>query len=382
MNKAETTIAESHGFLLDGESPTPVEVRITLLDTSLRFTQLLQRKSQLWDFADIDWEATRSLNEQLRLKKRDEDIWLVVTAPALIHEINNERQQWVRRNFWTTHPDLRMALRASLGTLLVCGSLWLGWPLLTKPIAALVPHSTREWLGNTAQNIVNMNNVCTDPAGQAALDQLTARLTINHPELRHIQVVPVHSSMINALTLANDKVLLTSAIIKQATSPDEVAGILAHEFGHIAHRHVLRSVLGEMLMQTLIMVFTGAHSKEVGYANDLTNNAHSRAFEAEADETAIALLADAKISSHGLAEFFNRIGKQENTTTNFMRYFVDHPPSAEREQQMLKNTIPDATPALSLQEWQNVQQMCGADEQLAPKQHRQPPPPSAEQEDL
>lgn len=370
---------DPNGFFLDGENPTPHPVRISLLDTSLRFLPIDERKPQLWEFAVIDWEATRLANDQLRLKQRDNDQWLVITDAALIAEVQAERKHWTRRNFWSARPDTGMALRAGLGAVVLCVTLWLSWPLLTKPAARLVPQSTRTWLGDSAQQMMGMSTVCTEPEGQAALDRLTQRLTTQHPELENVRVVPVQSSMINALTLANDKVLLTSAIIAQANSPDEIAGILAHEFGHVAHMHVLRGFLGQALMKLLIAIFTGVHGDEIGYINTVTNNAHVRKFESEADMTGIQLLRDANIATQGLGEFFNRIARQEGAGGRFLKYFNTHPPSAEREQLMRDTAVPGATPAMTANDWQALKRACPTS---SPRLKQAPPEPEDEAESL
>lgn len=359
--------AESNGFWLDGESPIPQPIRISLFDTSLRFVPQGERKTQDWDFSLIDWESTRLINNQLRIKHKDYDQWLIATTPSLIDDIQTERKHWSRQHFWAARPDTTIAVRAGVGAILICATLWLTGPYLTAPLAQLVPNSTREWLGNTAQKLTRMDNYCTAPEGIKALNKLTKRLTADRPELKNVRVIPVESAMINALTLANDKVLLTSAIIAQAASPDEIAGILAHEFGHIAHQHVIRSVISQMALKALTSIFTGAHGSEIGYINDMTSSAHTRRFESQADSTGIELLRAAHISSHGLGEFFHRFAKLEGESSRFTTYFSSHPASAEREQLMLETTIPETTPALNVEEWQAVKSVCGGNNSLTQK---------------
>lgn len=364
--------ALSHGFLLDGESPVSVPVRIVLLDTSLRVTSIADRKMRVWEFTDLDWEATRTLGGQLRIKRLGSDQWLVVTAPDLIATIAAEGREWRRRNFWLARPDARAALTVGVTTIVLCVTLWFSWPWLVRPVAALMPQSARNWLGNSTQQMVGLTQECTDPAGRAALETLTARLTQKSPELRSIQVLPVQSTMVNAIALANDKVVLTSALIKQAQSPDEIAGILAHEFGHVAHGHVLRNFLGQAALQMLITLFTGVHGADMSRLNTLTGRAHSRAFEAEADAMAIKLLKEAQISTQGLAEFFSRTAQKEGVSSRFSRYFATHPATAEREKLLRGTAVPQPTPALNLKEWEALKRVCG--ESPAPAPPRAVPP--------
>lgn len=41
--------------------------------------------------------------------------------------------------------------------------------------------------------------------------------------------------MVNAVTLPGGRIVIFSGLLKAATSPDEVAGALGHELGHVRH---------------------------------------------------------------------------------------------------------------------------------------------------
>ena len=47
----------------------------------------------------------------------------------------------------------------------------------------------------------------------------------------------------NAIALPGGKVYFFDSLLEKAESPDEVAGILAHELGHVHHRHVMRGII-------------------------------------------------------------------------------------------------------------------------------------------
>lgn len=347
----------THGYFLDGLHPLQQPVSVSVESNVLRFRCLEARQTITWDFASIDWDATRQLPDQLRLKHDGDDARLVVTDAAQIAAILAEKNTWARHHFWTLRRETLTILRASATTLALAATLWLSWPWLVTPLTSLIPDSTRDWLAETAQSAVGMNRECRDPTGVAALRALTDRLTVGDPAFGRVQVGVAHSNMINALTLANDKILLTSALVTKANSSDEVAGVIAHELGHVAHRHILRGALGQLTLKFLVLVFTGAHGAEMGYVNDLTALAHTRGFEAEADTAAIDLLRRARISAQGLEGFFQR-GQNAGSGPE-LRYFSTHPPSAERADTMRHAVIPDATPALSTQQWQALQSICG-----------------------
>jgi Zn-dependent protease with chaperone function len=364
---------ETHGYFLDGQNPVQYAARIGLLDTAVRFQVADSKKSTLWDFTAIDWDATRSLNGQLRLKHDESDAWLIVTDAAMIAAILGEKKVWAQRHFWLARRETLTIVRATATTMMVCTMLWIFWPWLATPLANFVPNSSRTWMADTAQSILGMKQECRAPEGLAALRKITNVLTAGNPKLNHAQIVVVNASMLNALTLANDKILVTKAIIAGADSPDEVAGILAHELGHVAHRHILRSLLGQVTLKLLVMIFTGAHGDMLGYANDLTSLNHSRQFEAEADTTAIEILTRAHITTHGLGEFFHRMQHyQAMHNGEPPRYLSTHPPSEERAQQMLHIDIPDARPVLSASEWQALQNICGVAANDAQEEYNTP----------
>ena len=47
----------------------------------------------------------------------------------------------------------------------------------------------------------------------------------------------------NAIALPGGKIYFFDSLLEKAESPDEVAGILAHELGHGHHRHVMRGII-------------------------------------------------------------------------------------------------------------------------------------------
>ncbi|MEQ1651581.1 MAG: hypothetical protein ABL897_03745, partial [Hyphomicrobium sp.] len=111
----------AQGYFLDGQNPVQHPVRIGLFDTAVRFQTLNDARPTLWDFAAIDWDATRLLNGQLRIKHDDpDDAWLIVTDAAMIAAIMAEKKSWAQHHFWTARRELLTIVRATAATFLVC----------------------------------------------------------------------------------------------------------------------------------------------------------------------------------------------------------------------------------------------------------------------
>ena len=75
---------------------------------------------------------------------------------------------------------------------------------------------------------------CGNPAGSAAFYKLMQELStaagIDTPVRADVLNTPVP----NAFALPGGKVYLFNGLLAKAENPDEIAGVLAHEFGHVS----------------------------------------------------------------------------------------------------------------------------------------------------
>ena len=101
-------------------------------------------------------------------------------------------------------------------------------------VARLVPTAVERRLGDVMFGDFGRNG-CADPAGSAALDQLVRRIDAADPM---IDVHVVRLSMVNAVTLPGGRIVIFNGLLKAAQSPDEVAGVIGHELGHVRHHDV------------------------------------------------------------------------------------------------------------------------------------------------
>ena len=80
-------------------------------------------------------------------------------------------------------------------------------------------------------------------------------------------------------------------MVRLAQHDDELVAVLAHEVGHVIHRHGLRVIIQNSLLGFTLLAITGdaACSSELflGLPVLLTQLAYSRTFECEADSYAL-----------------------------------------------------------------------------------------------
>jgi Peptidase family M48 len=260
---------------------------------------------------------------------------------------------------------------AAVASLVACG-IW-GIPAAADRIAPHVPVAVEMHLGNAIDTQVR--HMLASQAGGKPLEcgagtqQQAGRDAFNKliGELEQAAELPiplhatvVHTSQVNAIALSGGHIYLYEGLLKDAKSVDEVAGVLAHEIGHVAHRDGTKTLLRNGSMAVLFgMVlgdFTGGGAL-VTVANTVLQNADSREVEAAADEYGAQLMSKVGGDPQALGRILKRIsGDSEGKVPHFM---LNHPESSERAAAIEHVAKPAAAkPLLTPQEWVAFKKIC------------------------
>ena len=239
-------------------------------------------------------------------------------------------------------------------------------------LAQMVPQSWSRRLGDeTMRSMTEGKKSCVEPAGMAAVETLMRRLStgglstgFGHAE--PFEVIVSDWTVVNAFAVPGGKIILLKGLIDKAQSPDELAGVLAHEMGHGISLHAETGIIRAVGFAAALEFMMGGSSGTLANLGlVLAQLSYSRVAEHEADLQAIALLKKAQISPHGFADFFKRMEDTERdgdkgkgwTNLDLLR---SHPPTAERAALIESQPAYEATPALSPELWQNLKQVCSA----------------------
>lgn len=253
-------------------------------------------------------------------------------------------------------------LAAAIGLVLLA-------PSLSAVLAPLVPQRWAQSLGDrVVDHVAGDARVCDAAEGRAALDRLTDRLTAVGAIGQPVDVRVIDHGMINAFAAPGGRVIVLRGLIERAEGGDEVAGVLAHELGHVKHRHAMKR-----LIQALgIGLFARSLGGDVGaLAQTAADLSFSRADERAADQEGVAMLADAGISPDGFAAFFDRLadahGSADGTLGELAALASTHPATSERADMVRQVTARDRTftPAMPEADWQALQAICAAEETAA-----------------
>jgi beta-barrel assembly-enhancing protease len=184
---------------------------------------------------------------------------------------------------------------------------------------------------------------------------------------KDLQVEVANIEMLNAVALPGNKVIIFQGLLDQAKSPDEVAGVLAHEIGHVRERHVMQGMLRQM---GLAVVLGGFDAGGGGTLNNLLSTTYTRDAEREADDHSLAALKTANVSPVPTAAFFEKLSgmdgsrnmrdRQERTMASYMS---SHPLSDERRKLFQKSVVKGKAyqPILTSAEWNELKTMCAQD---------------------
>ncbi|MDA8453889.1 M48 family metallopeptidase [Acidovorax sp. GBBC 3334] len=123
-----------------------------------------------------------------------------------------------------------------------------------------------------------------------------------------------HGLGANALALPGGTVVMTDGLAETARrnglGDDALMGVLAHEVGHVVHRHTTRTVVEQGVLNVGLGLALGDVSSLMSMGGAmLTGFAYSRAHEREADCHAIALMAHAGLPTAPMADLLLAVSR-------------------------------------------------------------------------
>jgi len=162
-----------------------------------------------------------------------------------------------------------------------------------------------------------------------------------------VDLILVNDNGINAFVAGGMNIFIFTGLIRQAASPDEVIGVIAHEIGHIAGGHIARlgAEIEQASTQALLSTILGvaaavaAGRADVGAAVAVggqstatrTLLAHTRVQESAADQAAFRYLEATGRSTDGLVALLERLVDQELISSRYQDPYVrTHPLSRDR----------------------------------------------------
>lgn len=149
----------------------------------------------------------------------------------------------------------------------------------------------------------------------------------------------VNINEVNAFAVPGGFVYINRGLIDRTENLSELAGVLAHEIGHVEARHSVQMLERMQAAQAGVAVASillgGPPGGLAGAAVDIGAAAyfarHSREAEHEADAIAVQLLPGAGIDPGGIVTFFRKLlDEQQRAPSTVEQWFATHPLTEER----------------------------------------------------
>lgn len=211
--------------------------------------------------------------------------------------------------------------------------LWFGSDLLVELAVSRIPAEWEQKLGESAyREFLAGQDVMKDGVAVAAVKEMTQRLAGHVPNNPYrFDVTVVKSDVVNAFALPGGYIVVFTGLMKKAESPEEVAGVLAHELNHVLQRHGLERIIKQLGFVAVVSIVLGnppglgGIMKQLGI--ELMTLKFGRAQETEADMTGLQLLHQAKINPEGMITFFQRLAEKDEGRVEWLS---THPMSSAR----------------------------------------------------
>lgn len=367
-----TDLSRGPATYCDGIGAVVQDVTLVLEQSTIAIVSARNELLARWHYDAV--ESLPAVNDRLRLALADGQSTsrLEVREPAFADAVRQHLGLAVHQVSHMERARRSLIIRwsmAAVAALLVIAIV--GLPALAGLLTPLIPQSweMRVGAGVNAMQIKEFKGKgpfeCgvqgpQERAGKAVFDRLFKRIETAAGLPVPIRAFAVRDPANNAIALPGGYVHIYMGFIADAQSPEEFAGVVAHEIGHVAHRHGLRKTLHTVGLAYLFGLALGdvfGSGAILIAAQQILSARHSRAQEMQADDFAVAVLNRMGIDSHRFSEFFERMMKRGGRDAR--RLLHSHPTDSDRIASIRSMRRPlNPRPLLTAVEWQALKQVC------------------------
>jgi Zn-dependent protease with chaperone function len=293
-----------------------------------------------WPYREIRQTQGFYPGEEVRLERGGaHPEVLVVSAVEFLISLRKAAPDLGRRFHDPTRRATRRHLTVLAGAGVIAATLGIylwGIPTLAALAATFVPVSWEERVGQSAlSQFAPPGRHCSDPQLRAAMDEILGTLTAPAPRSPYaLRVSVVNTPLVNAIAVPGGHIVVFRGLLERTHSPEELAGVLAHELQHVLRRHATRAMFQGastgLLLATISGDATGPLAYGLGAARALGDLSYSRQAEGEADADGMKMLLEARVDPAGMIDFFEVLAKEEGARPAGFKYLSSHPMADDR----------------------------------------------------
>jgi predicted Zn-dependent protease len=190
-----------------------------------------------------------------------------------------------------------------------------------------------------ARQVEQSSHLITDPVVNEYVNRVGQNLARNSDTKLPFTIKVLDVEEPNAFALPGGYMFVNAGTLLLADDESELAGVMAHEIGHVAACHAARGqtrgTLAQLAMIPVVIMTGGIAGIGVNEAANLGIPAafskFSRGFEAQADYLGVQYAYKAGYDPNGMIDFFEKLQALEKKRPGFaMKLYGDHPQTPDR----------------------------------------------------
>lgn len=188
------------------------------------------------------------------------------------------------------------------------------------------------------ESITTTNEKIKNEKIHAVIDSIKVRICRTKAvDCDKIKIHIIRNSEINAFALPDNQMIIYTGLIEYAENAEELAGVMAHEIGHMEKNHVMKKLVKEIGLEMLFAIAGGDAGYEIvrQTGKTLSSSAFDREQEREADEYAVETLALSNVDPQHLSNLFFRLSQKHNMPEE-LAWISTHPDSKERAADIIR----------------------------------------------
>ncbi|MCX7729074.1 MAG: M48 family metallopeptidase [Bacteroidia bacterium] len=218
-----------------------------------------------------------------------------------------------------------------------------GTNFLSSVIADIIPTEVQQQIGeNTLKSMDAQSFEKTALPTHVQKRIMSEFYKITQQDSTQVKLLFRNAPYPNAFALPGNFIVILDSLVKlsnDSTHYYDILGVLSHEAGHLHYKHSLRLIIKAGLTGVIIGYVIGDFSSFLAtVTHQLLSLSYSRQFEEEADDYAIQILRQNKISTLPLA---NILEKLSNISQNseVPEFLSTHPVTKERVKKLKENNF-------------------------------------------
>ncbi len=197
-------------------------------------------------------------------------------------------------------------------------------------------------LGEQFANEIEKDLDINDDADLNSYIQELGQLLVSHSKRHNIAYTfkIVSSEEVNAFAIPGGHVYVNVGLLRISETESELAGVIAHEIGHVVERHGMKQLTKQMGMVMISQLIFGEDPDKIQeIISQITLSGvlmkYSRDAEREADRNAVEITYAAELNPSGIVKFFDKLQRQKDQkdsqiSTQIQKLISSHPLTSER----------------------------------------------------